>query len=400
MKKLIYIIIIAITVTLSVGAGALAEEDGPVTLSVRGEEGRFEAQGYLCESFCRLARGRLGRTFLMITDSGYSVEEAVSYVFPGLGESFSAFLSREERVEQEARLTFTPDKKEVFAYEPEVVGRTVNREALARDVARLLNGEIDEITLEILKIQPRTTANDLRKRTICLATFSTNYARSARERKRNVALATGAVHGTVIEPGETFSFNERVGARTEERGYESANVIVGGRYVKGVGGGVCQVSTTLYNAALRAGLEIKEARGHSLAPSYVPLSQDAMVSTTSDLKFKNASQYPVYVTGRADGERIIFSVYGAWDGITRSYESVTLEVIGSGEGETVDDPELPLGTVVVERGIEGYRSECYEIVRLDDGRTERRLIRRDRYSAKRELIRRGTGPVEGEKTDG
>ena len=138
------------------------------------------------------------------------------------------------------------------------------------------------------EIKPSGTIEDLKQKTILRSKFSTNYSKSTENRKSNVRTALGAFNGQIIMPEQEVSFNEITGARTKENGYKPANIILNGVYVQGSGGGVCQASTTLYNALLLSNIEILEVSKHSLPASYVPLALDAMVSEgISDLKFKN-----------------------------------------------------------------------------------------------------------------
>ncbi len=132
-----------------------------------------------------------------------------------------------------------------------------------------------------------------------IASFSTTYHTSSDARRHNIALAANALDGYVLKRGGKLSFNAVVGARTEERGYKNANVILHGEFVKGVGGGVCQVSTTLYNLALKSGLDVVMSACHSLPVSYVDLGLDAMVSASSDLVIANNTAADVYLSVRA-----------------------------------------------------------------------------------------------------
>lgn len=361
-----------------------------------GERGRLEVQSELTPAFIAVSHGAPGDTFREITALGFSIEDAVCYAFGAeAGRGLERLISDEEVVESDATLTFDPSRKAPFIYRPHVVGRRVNRVKLLNDLVAYLEGGSGVITLEVLKIQPRVTTQSLKEDTALLAEFSTDYSRSQEGRRINVELAAATVNGTVVGPGQEFSFNGVVGPRTEERGYKEANVIVSGRYTPGVGGGVCQVSTTLYNAVIRAGLRVVEARCHTLAPSYVPLSFDAMVSSTSDLRFVNDGTAPVYITAKTDGTRITFRIYGR-DG--RDYQSdfvsVTVREIEPAERREVTDDNLPEGATVVEREIMGYESEAYEIRIYGDGRRERIRLRRDRYSPKSALVRRGPEPQE------
>ena len=140
--------------------------------------------------------------------------------------------------------------------------------------------------------------------------FSTDFSTSKEERAHNVALASSNFCWLVVKKGETLSFNTVVGLRTEERGYKNAKVIVNGDYTEGVGGGVCQVSTTLYNAWIRAGLSAQSVQSHSLPSSYCGLSQDATVSEFIDLVLLNDSDYDVIVNGYTKDKKVYFDIYG------------------------------------------------------------------------------------------
>ena len=143
-----------------------------------------------------------------------------------------------------------------------------------------------------------------------VSSFSTDFSTSKEERSHNVALASSNFCWLVVKKGETLSFNTVVGLRSEERGYKSAKVIVDGEYTQGVGGGVCQVSTTLYNAWIRAGLTAKSVQSHSLPSSYCGLSQDATVSEFIDLVLLNNSEYDVIVNGYTKNKKVCFDIYG------------------------------------------------------------------------------------------
>ncbi len=143
-----------------------------------------------------------------------------------------------------------------------------------------------------------------------ISSFSTEYKYSVPQRKHNISLSASKLNGVVIESGQTVSFNKVVGSRTEENGYQVSTVIENGVYTGGVGGGVCQTSTTLYNAVLRAGLKIIEVHPHTLSPEYVDASFDAMVSSEgSDFVFKNSYPYPVKIATVADGEKLTVKIY-------------------------------------------------------------------------------------------
>ncbi len=148
-----------------------------------------------------------------------------------------------------------------------------------------------------------------------LATCTTSFARSSSNRKKNIELATKACNGYVIKPGETFSFNTVVGKRTKERGYKEAGVYSNGQTDTGIGGGICQVSSTLFNAALESNMTITARRAHSLSVSYLPRGRDAAVSWGGpEFKFKNPYKFPVMVGTYYDKSgKLTMSILGPAD---------------------------------------------------------------------------------------
>ena len=143
------------------------------------------------------------------------------------------------------------------------------------------------------------------------ASFKTFFYSSGENRKHNIKLASEKIDGKILESGAEFSFNETVGARTEKNGFLPAKIIFSGRFTEGVGGGVCQVSTTLYNAVVNAGLKITEYHQHSLLISYVPPATDAMVNSVDcDLKFVNDTGGRIYIKAFADDCSLTVRIYG------------------------------------------------------------------------------------------
>ena len=195
-------------------------------------------------------------------------------------------------------------------------------------------------------------------------------------RRLEFALAAERISGTEIGAGEEFSFNRAVGKRTRENGFEEAAVIFDGEFVQGVGGGVCQTSTTLFGAALRAGMEITESHPHSLSVGYAPPSQDAMVSEYSDLKFKNPYPYPVYLLGEAKKGTVTFSLFGKPSGVRYEVESRVLFTLDPPPKSVVEGEENR--TVRAEK--KGLASESVLVAYGEDGEVSRTLIRRDTYA--------------------
>lgn len=238
------------------------------------------------------------------------------------------------------------------------------------------------------------------------ASFYTAYSKSSKERKNNIGLAARAINKYFLDSGAEFSFNKVVGERTEKRGYQTAKIIVGGKFIDGVGGGVCQVSTTLYNAALLAGLKITEYHPHTLPVSYVAPSFDAMVNSNSaDLRFVNTTHYPVIICAEADGEKLTVSVWGEPKKEIYIRKSVFIEsVLAPEEEEILDEkgeyPDLYEGeSKVVSYSKNGYKSEGY-LIKTINGKQEGIVrLRKDCYAAQRGVIIKGTA-VRPDNTDG
>ena len=229
------------------------------------------------------------------------------------------------------------------------------------------------------------------------ATFYTTYSSSTKERKSNIQLASKCLNNTFVDVGGEFSFNKTVGERTQKRGFKMAKIIVNGEFVEGVGGGVCQVSSTLYNAILLAGLKITEFHAHSLPVNYVAPSFDAMVNSGSaDLRFVNITDNPIIINSYADEDRITISIYGQKLDKTYKRVSVVKESIPAPENKEMFDekgeyPDLFEGQCkIVKYGKEGYKSEGYLIV-SDGKNTYTKKIRSDKYNAVAGLVVWGKG---------
>ena len=188
-------------------------------------------------------------------------------------------------------------------------GKKVNEDATVKAVMDAKEGE--KITLKVEETKPELTANQAKANIVEIGSYTTKILDQDENRLNNIRLASGKIDYKKIKPGETFSFNGTVGVRNENKGYEEAPIIVqteeGPKKKDGVGGGVCQLSTTIFNAAEKAGMEITERHMHSKDIGYVPKGQDATVSYgTVDLKFKNTRNHPVML--RASMEKNTLTV--------------------------------------------------------------------------------------------
>ena len=283
----------------------------------------------------------------------------------------------------DATVKFNPDSEQIFTFIKEKSGKRIDENKLKKKIERafLVGERVVEIKSENVKAE--NTVEMLKAQTHLVSQFSTEYTFSTTERKSNIALATSFISGFVLKPGQTFSFNEVVGIRSEERGFLTAKIIVDGKFVDGVGGGVCQVSTTLYNAVLMAGIKADESHNHSLRVDYVKPSFDAMVSDYfSDLKFTNNNQTPLYIAGYADGEKLTFKIYGKPTNLRYELLSSVVEVI---EAKTVTEKKVT-GEEVDVYPKNGLKSEGYLCVYDGEVLIEKIKLRSDTYKARDGII--------------
>ena len=247
-----------------------------------------------------------------IHEMGFSYQDAFDYTFYGLREIVDKIKKDIDTPVKNATLSFNPNRKPYFTYQKEQTGFLLEKEKFYADLLhKLKNSSQINFKVEPKMIRPEVTKDMLIKQTQLKSKFETNYASSSQNRKSNIELAMKQFNGLVLQPDVEYSFNKTTGRRTKEQGYKEANIILNNEYTEAFGGGVCQVSTTLYNALLLAGVEILEVHPHSLASSYVQMGFDAMVNFgSSDLRFKNNFEHPIYLRTYANGQTVGVEVYG------------------------------------------------------------------------------------------
>ena len=246
-----------------------------------------------------------------IKTMGFDNSVAINYVLLDIDKKIEQIAQEIQIPAVDSVATYNKEKKK-FDISTEKSGKMLNKEKLYSDISsRLQNLDNSPVEITLIDTPAKIKAEDIQKHLKKQSRFETNYASSNSARKANIAKAVDSLCGVEVLPGETFSFNDTIGKRTLSAGYKEANIIKDGAFVKGVGGGVCQVSTTLYNALLLANISVTEAHKHSLPVSYVSAGLDAMVSWDSaDLKFVNNTDSPIYIVGEADGKKLSFEIYG------------------------------------------------------------------------------------------
>ncbi len=276
---------------------------------------------------------------------------------------------------------------------PEQPGFRVMREELYRSLLHVLNAPGLPLALtvpgEILPAQ--LTAFSLKDKGITglISSFTTNFDINKVDRVHNLKLAASVINGSIVPPGEVFSVNAVVGNTTPEKGYRQAPVIVGTELVPGYGGGLCQISSTLYNAALLANLEIVERHNHNLTVPYLPPGRDATISYgTRDLKFRNNTGRHLLIYGRVEGDALTFWLLGTPQEERVEINTVKLEVFPPPERYELD-PTLPPGEEEIEEGYAGYTVEVWKTVYRGDQIIAKEKISVDHYEPYPTVIRRG-----------
>ena len=226
-----------------------------------------------------------------------------------------------------------------------------------------------------------------------MSTFTTTFSAADAPRVHNISLIAAAVHGRLVRPGQVFSMNGATGQRTAAKGYRTAHVIQNGEIVDGLGGGVCQAGTTMFNAAFFAGLPVPERRNHSLHISHYPMGRDATLNwPTTDLKWRNDSPYGIYITSRATPSTLTFTFWSTSRGYKVTSSTSSASNLRAPPTKFKDDPTLPKGKEVVEEsGSSGFDVTVSRTV-TKAGTVVRRDSFISNYSPWVRVVRRGTGP--------
>lgn len=340
------------------------------------------------------------KLFKYMLDIGFDKSVALEYIFPNLDNLITKIEKNMFVSPKDAELNINSNREKVFNIKSEVVGISLDREKLYDDLAKkFLANEILSLELPIKKTYPEITREYYERFTNLRADFSTDISRSNADRKHNVKTALNSLNKLVILPNETFSFNKTTGRRTKENGYRTAKIIVNNEYVDGVGGGVCQVSTTLYNALLLAGLDVREANKHSKQVSYVRYGFDAMVNYgSSDLKFYNntnekitiiTNYSPTHARVRIYGEKmgdVKYKLTNEISDIVEPDEEIRYDEAGEYADRILYDDEY----FYLKRGSRGMKIKSYRDEYKDGKLIEHKLIRTDRYNVENAVKIYGT----------
>ena len=286
-----------------------------------------------------------------------------------------------------------------FVFAGEENGFAIDQDKLAADISQALKDKKFDakITATGSDVAPEISAASAKEKYKTISSFTTNTTAN-QNRNTNVRLAAEAINGTVIKPGQEFSFNGTVGQRTEAKGYKGAAAYNNGEVVQEIGGGVCQVSTTLYNAVFKAGLKISSRRSHTFEPSYVTPGRDATVSWDQpDFKFINNSSTAIGLRASYADQKVTISVYGIpilEDGITWDLDSKKVEDLGTPNPTYEEDQTLQPGEEVIKsKGSAGSRWETYKVVYKNGKEISRELDHKTTYKGHTPVVRRNSTGV-------
>ncbi|AET66655.1 putative vancomycin resistance protein [Desulfosporosinus orientis DSM 765] len=289
--------------------------------------------------------------------------------------------------------TYTIQNDKVLV-QPGENGQIVSVEQL---IAQIKNTPLKEvpnrIEVPIVEVQPVVTTESIEALAFdsVIGEYSTKFLSKEKNRSANLTKAAKALDGLVLLPGEVLSFNDKIGPREPETGYKEAYVIVNGEYVQGTGGGICQVSSTLYNAALLSNLEIVERMPHAVAVKYVPPGQDATVNYPNiDFKLKNNTASLVYIRTDVQPGTLTIRILGKKTDKTVRIEGQVEKTIPY-KTERRYDPKLPKGRVLREQsGSKGVIVNTWQIIRDGKGNETKKFLGRDRYAPANRILRIGT----------
>ena len=383
-----------------------AMEDCTVTLTLDGQEiettagdlGLFwENQEEVEEALDGVAGGNLLRRYL----NGKKLEsEPVSLSMEmAVDEArVAAFAAgRLKAFEHEAQDAAITRADGAFQITPSAPGIAVDAAATAEALNEAVKDGLTEpvtVAVAVTETQPARTTEQLSVIQDVLGTFSTNFNAGNVSRSKNVTNGAAKINGCVLMPGEEFSAYVWLTPFTVENGYAAAASYANGQVIDTVGGGACQICTTLYNAALLSEMEITQRQNHSMIVTYVKPSQDAAIAgTVKDLKFKNPYETPVYIEGIVEGGTLTFTIYGQETRPANreiKFVSETLGTSDPGAPITRVDPSLAPGArVQVQSSHRGLQSRLWKYVYVDGVETEKELLSTDSYMASKAIYRVG-----------
>lgn len=340
-------------------------------------------------------------SFKVMQMAGQEFKTAFKHIFLNFGEKLEEIKKEIEVEAVDSKVEFLPESEQIFNISKSQTGLKIDEDKLYADIEeKFQNGENIDVEISMNETEPKVIEEDFKGKLEKLGEFTTDLSTSKGGRKHNVQLALSKFNGKVISPKEEVSFNEITGPQTAETGYQSAIVIVNGEYVEGIGGGICQASTTLYNALLLSGTEIQEVHKHTLPVGYVELSLDAMVNEgTADMRFKNISESPIYIKAGVKDDKAYAIIFGEplEEGVTYKRSIEFIRTIPHGGDEVVVDTDGKYSDKVIYKDTyfrinypkEGYEAKGYLEKYKDGELIEKKMVRHEIYQPQKGLVIEG-----------
>lgn len=333
----------------------------------------------------------ISRAICVLTSggNGKKIEAPVAVSSPILKETIKKIAKAVDAPHVDARLLVVAGEIRI---KQDSCGIKVDKVRSQRIVVNALIHGKTNAALSVKADKPDVTAKDAAGIDTLLASFTTSFNPSRTDRTHNLTLASRAVNGTILNSGQVFSYNDTVGPRLEGRGFRNSPIFVKGKLEDGLGGGICQVSSTLYNVVLMTGLKVLERSPHSRTVPYVPPGRDATVAYGArDFRFENTNSSAIGVLSHVSGSHLRVDVYGS----ARDKKNIEI-LIGNLKYSPFDtcdetDPTLAPGAKkVLDKGSRGVNVTVYTRVNKSDGTHITNIVSRDRYPAQNKIW--GVGP--------
>lgn len=284
-------------------------------------------------------------------------------------------------------------EKDRFVIKPAVPGRSIQTDAVLEQIRNQSFASLpSQVKISVTEIPATVTTDELKSLAFdgVIGEYTTRFNVNEQNRSANLMTAASKLDKIVIKPGETFSYNQTLGPRTLETGYKDAYIIINNEYVQGIGGGICQVSSTLYSAAVLANLPIVERYPHAVAISYIPMGQDATVNYPNlDLKFKNDTASLIYIRSEVKSGSLTLRIYGKkTDKSVRFVHEIVKEI----PFKTIRrmDPNLAPGRVALDQtGNKGYVVKTWRVIKDASGAETEQLLGQDNYAPAHRILRVG-----------
>lgn len=300
----------------------------------------------------------------------------------------------------EAHVEFTAEGFNIIEGEN---GVEIDAEDLANKIKEAVKSGNQSVAADVRVKEAKTSNEMLERINGVIGEFQTPLGNGTQGRNENIKLSCKRISDRVIMPGETISFNDEMGEITAQNGYKMASTIVGGKYVDSLGGGLCQTSTTLYNALVRADVEIIERHPHSIAAPYVAVGADAAVwKGAKDLKFRNNWDFPIIIKSWVDNKNIYFKIYG--DTKEKNYDidlqTTIVSTIPRGRVEKQTDALQAGAERVVSGGRDGINAISTKIYKQNGQKFKELGYLKSSYPMQNSVVEVGTGSVQSDPNTG